>query len=94
MKKKMSVKNIRKQVIVNVDSQIELEDLYIILLDKASKEKQQEIEQIKKQSEIFELYKNFNPRYLEEANPIKEAIEKVYNSNIVFGSKFNMIRVY
>jgi hypothetical protein len=78
-----------KQVIVNEDTFIELEDLYTILLIKTSKEGQ-----IKKQIELFEFYKNLNPRYFEEAIPLKEAIETHYTSNIILGSKFNIFRVY
>jgi len=90
----MSVKNKMEQVIVNEDSLIELEELHIILLEKTSKAEQKDIEQTKKQIGLYELYKNLNPRYFEEGIPLNEAIEKLYTSDIVFSSKFNIFRVY
>lgn len=94
MKTNRNVKNKLKQVIVNKDSLIELDELHIILLEKTSTGEQKDIEQIKKQFELYELYKNLNPRYFEEVIPLKEAIEIPYTSDIVFSSKFNAFRVY
>ena len=74
MKTNRNVKNKLKQVIVNKDSLIELDELHIILLEKTSTGEQKDIEQIKKQFELYELYKNLNPRYFEEVIPLKEAI--------------------
>ena len=83
-----------KQVIVNKDSLIELDELHIILLEKTSTGEQKDIEQIKKQFELYELYKNLNPRYFEEGIPLKEALQKPYTSDIIFSSKFDIFRVF
>jgi len=80
-----------KQVTVKEDSLIELEDLYIILLKKTSKSEQKDIDEAKKQNE---LYKNLNPRYFEEGIPLKEALQKPYTSDIIFSSKFDIFRVF
>ena len=94
MKAKMDVIKKMKQVIVNKDSLIGLEKLHITLLEKTSKVEQKDTEETKKQFELYELYKNLNPRYFEEGIPLKEAIEIPYTSDIVFSSKFNAFRVY
>ncbi|MFX0082685.1 MAG: hypothetical protein ACFE94_13125 [Candidatus Hodarchaeota archaeon] len=83
-----------RQVIVNEDTIIELKDLYIVLSGKTSKEEQKDIEQIKKQIELFELFKNQNPRYFEEVIPLKDTKEKLYTSDIIANSKFNIFRVF
>ena len=89
----MNVIKKMKQVIVNKDSLIGLEELHIILLEK-TKEEQEDIELTKKQIELYEIYKNLNPGYFEEVIPLKEAREIPYTSDIVFSSKFNAFRVY
>lgn len=94
MKENMGVKKKMKQVMVNKDSLIGLEELHKILLEKTSKAEQEDSELTKKQVELYELYKDLNPRYIEEAIPLKEAIEIPYTSDIVFSSKFNAFRVY
>jgi hypothetical protein len=88
------MKSKMKQVIVNKDSLVGHEELHIILLKKASKEEQTDAELIKKQIELYELYKNLNPRYSDEVIPIKEAREIPHTSDIVFSSKYNAFRVY
>ena len=80
-----------KQVTVKEDSLIELEDLYIILLKETSKSEQKDIDEAKKQND---LYKNLNPRYFEEGIPLKEALQKPYTSDIIFSSKFDIFRVF
>ncbi len=80
-----------KQVTVKEDSLFELEDLYIILLKETSKSEQKDIDEAKKQND---LYKNLNPRYFEEGIPLKEALQKPYTSDIIFSSKFDIFRVY
>ncbi|MFW9941402.1 MAG: hypothetical protein ACFFFT_10215 [Candidatus Thorarchaeota archaeon] len=83
-----------KQVMVDKDSLIELEELYIILLQKTSKDKQKDTELTKRKIELHELFKNLNPRYFGEVIQIKEAREIPHTSDIVFSSKFNAFRVY
>jgi hypothetical protein len=94
MKSNKGMKSKMKQVIVNKDSLVGHEELHIILLKKASKEEQTDAELIKKQIELYELYKNLNPRYSDEVIPIKEAREIPHTSDIVFSSKYNAFRVY
>ncbi|MFX1346636.1 MAG: hypothetical protein ACFFAI_16185 [Promethearchaeota archaeon] len=83
-----------KQVIVNKDFLIELEELHIILLQKSTKDEQKDTELTKRKIELHELFKNLNPRYFGEIIPIKEAKEIPHTSDIVFSSKFNAFRVY
>ena len=46
------------------------------------------------ESEMDELLGDFNPRYSEETTPFKEAIKRVYTSDINVGSKFNFFSVF
>jgi len=46
------------------------------------------------ENEMDELLGDLNPRYFEETTPFKEAIERVYSSDINVGSKFNFFSVF
>jgi len=94
MKNSRSMKSKLKQVTVKEDSRIELEDLHIILLKKTSKLEQKDINEAKKQNELYELYKNLNPKYFEEAIPIKEALKNLDTSDNVFSSRFKIDRIF
>jgi len=82
---------------MNVEKNLECfekKELYVILLNYRSSLEQKDIKEAKNQYSLYELYKNLNPKYFEEIIPLKEATLKVYLSDIVYSSKFNIFRNY
>ncbi|MFX1277809.1 MAG: hypothetical protein ACFFA3_00225 [Promethearchaeota archaeon] len=83
------------QIIAKEDTPVELEDLHIILAKRKLKLKTKITEETKKQQcELYELFKEFNPNYFEEAIPVKNALDKLYTSDIKFRSTFDFSRMY
>jgi len=72
----------------------ENEDLYVILLKYRSTLKQESIEEAEKQYELYELYKDLNPKYSEEIMLLNEAKLKIDSSDIVNSSKYNIFSNY
>ncbi len=75
------------------DTLVELEELFIVLLKKVSKTKEKDIE-VKKQYELYEIYKNINPRYFENQITLKDAKLKIESSDIIHSSNFNLFGYY
>ena len=46
------------------------------------------------ENEVDELLGDLNPRYFEEVIPLNEARERVYSSDIHFGSQFNVFKTF
>ena len=80
-----------EQALVKKDVPVEIEELHVILMKKVSKREQEDIEEAKKQNE---LYKNLNPRYFEKRISLKEAKTKIESSDIIFSSKFDIFGAY
>jgi hypothetical protein len=66
----------------------------IILLKLNSTQKQNTIEKARLRSELFEIYKNLNPRYFEIVISVKEAKLKTEVSDILYSSKYNLLTPY
>lgn len=80
-----------EQVIIDKNSNVEVEDLYIIL-KKTSK--QEDAEEVNEQYELYEFFKDLNPRYFEESIPVKDAMDRVYSSDIKFRTNFDFSRMF
>ena len=80
-----------EQVIIDKNSNIEVEELYISL-KKATK--QEVAEEGKKQYELHEFLKDLNPRYFEESIPVKDVMDRVYSSDFIFRANFNFSRMF
>jgi len=83
-----------EQKLVRKNDLIDSSGLYIILLKHDSKQEKRDIEEVKKQYKLYELYKILNPKYSENIIPLKEAKLKVDSSDIIFSSKYNIFRSY
>ena len=96
LKKNMNVIKKIKQKFVKENDPIEFSELYIciILLKQRVTQRQKDIEEVKKQYELYELYKNLNPKYSENFIPLKEAKLKVDSSDMIYSSKYNIFRSY
>ena len=92
--KNVNVKKEMEQKLVKENDPIEFSELFIILLKHSSKQEQKDIEKINKQHEIYEQYKNLNPKYSENIIPLKEAKLKVDSSDIIYSSNYNIVRSY
>jgi len=79
------------QVIIDKNSNVEVEDLYIIL-KKTSK--QEDAEEVNEQYELYEFFKDLNPRYFEESIPVKDVMDRVYSSDIKFRTNFDFSRMF
>ena len=80
-----------EQVIIDKNSNIEVEELYIGL-KKVSK--QEDVEEDDKQYELHEFFKDLNPRYFEESIPVKDVMDRVYSSDFIFRSNFDFSRMF
>ena len=69
-------------------------ELYVILRTYLNKREQSNIEETIKQHELYERYKNLNPRYSEVAIPLKEAKKEIDSSDIIYSSKYNIFSNY
>ena len=94
LKKNVNVNKIMVQKLVKENDPIEFLELFVILLKHSSKQEQKDIEKVNKQHEIYEQYKNLNPKYSENIIPLKEAKLKVDSSDIIYSSKYNIFRSY
>ena len=81
------------QVIQKKQNLVELEELFILLIKKVSKTKEKDIE-VKKQYELYKIYKNLNPRYFENKITLKDSKLKIESSDIIHSSKFNLFGYY
>jgi hypothetical protein len=82
------------QNMVKKDSDVELEELYMILLKKPSKSIQKLSEENIKQVELHDLFKDINPIFFGEAIPVKDAMQRVYTSDIKFRKNFDFSRMF
>jgi len=80
-----------EQVIIDKNSNIEVEELYIGL-KKVSK--QEDVEEDDKQYELHEFFKDLNPRYFEESIPVKDVMDRVYSSDFIFRANFDFSRMF
>ena len=80
-----------EQVIIDKNSNIEVEELYIGL-KKVSR--QEDVEEDDKQYELHEFFKDLNPRYFEESIPVKDVMDRVYSSDIKFRTNFDFSRMF
>jgi hypothetical protein len=80
-----------EQVIIDENSNIEIEKLYIIL---RKAQKQVETEEITQQYKLHEFFRDLNPRYVEEGVRIKDAMDKIYSSDAKFRSIFDFSRMF
>ncbi|MFW9876341.1 MAG: hypothetical protein ACFFG0_24870 [Candidatus Thorarchaeota archaeon] len=88
-----------EQKLVKKNDLMESLELDIILLKynlrlEHFKQKQRDIEEARKEHELYELYKTFNPRYSENIIPLKEAKHKVDSSDVIYSSRYNFFRPY
>jgi len=81
------------QVIEKKENHAELEELFIFLLKKVSKRREEDIE-VKKQYELYNIYKNLNPRYFENQITLKDSKLKIQSSDIIQSSKFCLFGSY
>jgi len=63
-------------------------------LKKVSKTRKKDIEVAKKQYELYEIYKNLNPRYFENQITLKDAKLKIESSDIIHSSKFDLFGLH
>ena len=82
------------QIIVKEDSPVEPEDLHLIILKKKIKPIDKIDEELKKQYKLYGLFKEFNPKFYEEAIPLKNALDKLYTSDVRFSSKYNIFGMF
>jgi len=94
LKKNMNGKKNLESNIIEENNPFEIKALYVILLNYRSSLEQKDVKEAKNQHSLYELYKNLNPKYFEEIILLKEATLKVYSSDIVYSSKFNIFRSY
>lgn len=80
-----------EQVIIDKNSNIEVEELYIGL-KKVSR--QEDVEEDDKQYELHEFFKDLNPRYFEESIPVKDVMDRVYSSDFIFRANFDFSRMF
>ena len=92
--KKMYVEKNLECNVIEENKPSEIEELYVILLNHSSSSEHEYLEEARNQYKLYELFKNLNPKYSEEIIPLKEATLKVYSSDIVYSSKFNIFRNY
>ena len=80
-----------EQVIIDKNSNIEVEELYIILKEAS---KQEDAEEDNNQYELYEFFKDLNPRYFEESVPVKDAMDRVYSSDFIYRANFDFSRMF
>ncbi len=86
--------NVKKKIegkLGRENDSIEFWELFIIILKLSFTRRKKDIEEAKKQ---YELYKNLNPKYFENVITLKEAKLKVDSSDIIYSSKYNIFRSY
>ncbi|MHA2131722.1 MAG: hypothetical protein ACW99L_17275 [Promethearchaeota archaeon] len=77
------------QSVLKEEIPFEIDELFKNQLKKYLATVREDKESVKEQYELFEI---LNPRYFEEGIPLKEALEKPYQSDIRFSSQFNIFR--
>lgn len=77
---------------VYTNSNVEFEELNIILLKKSLKPEQKYSEEGK--THLHELFKNLNPHFFEVAIPVKAVMQRVYASDFIFRSHFDISRMF
>ena len=87
---------IRRMVLITVkkDSLSEFEELHKILLKKTSKPIDKVAEEVKKRNKLHEQFKDLNPKYFEEAIPVKNALDKLHTSDIKISFKYDISRIF
>ncbi|MFX1479785.1 MAG: hypothetical protein ACFFCI_16805 [Promethearchaeota archaeon] len=87
MKKIMVVKkkNVKEK------NPIKISGIIIFLLKQNSTQKQINVEKANQQFELYELYKDLNPRYIEILSPLKKAKLKIESSDILYNSQSNFL---
>jgi len=94
LKKKENVKVKTEQKLVKENDPIKFSEPSIIILKLIATLEQKDIEKVNKQYELYELYKNLNPKYSENIITLKETKLKIDSSDISFSSKFNIFKFY
>lgn len=76
---------------VKEKSPIKFSGIIVFLLKQNSTQKQNNVEKANQQFELYELYKDLNPRYFEILSPLKEAKLKIESSDILYSSQSNFL---
>jgi hypothetical protein len=90
-KKKKRVISKLEQTIIDKNSIIEGEELHITL---RKTQKKEDSEDTTKQYELHEFLMNLNPHFIEESTPVKDAIDRIYRSDIKFQTNFDFSRMF
>ena len=91
----MNRKKEMKQKLVSNNELIESLKLYIILLKQRDNLlRQDNIEKIKEQYELYDHFKTLNSKYSELMGKSKEHILKVDSSDIIYSNKYNFLGLF
>jgi hypothetical protein len=66
-------------------------ELFVILLKLNSTQDHEDAKEIKNHDDLSAI---LNPRYFERINQLKNAKHKIYSSDIIVSSKYNIFRSY
>jgi len=80
-----------EKVIIDENSKIKNEELHIVLRKTS---KLTEKEDIRKGHDLYEFFRDLNPRYLEEGISTKDAMNRIYSSARKFRTIFDFSRMF